>query len=570
MQSLPETSIIANRKNAVITQQISKVEDDCMLESIDSTFDLEKRIKKDFKIELAPNQLDLVEAIVDLNEKDVCETDARSGGKSFGASVGLALLSMDMPIEILITAPTDGQANRIIEKFKTKIVSKSDYLKSQINWKETTSTKITFKKTNSTWQAFSGSEWASQESIHGDLLLCDESQDISDLSLSQMLLPMIQSSRIHKVIKIGVPRGKNHFYRSAQSKEGIYLCHDWLHCPNLYEGGIFEFNGVKYPTSVLDRMPYIKWQQYFPNNPELWRDPPNAMDEDDFETQEEMKWRVDTNLFLNEAEQAMLIGDFTFDHLETEEYFFGLDIAGGKFIEKGKKNDRTELSIGRVRNGVTQKIACHSWQGDSLKQLDEILALIHPRYGKFHCKFGCADYGYNPMMVDALVDSGVIAEPVKFGERDRMTGKNVKNVMYGTFKFELQNDRFKYPSREFINKNKIMKNHFNQWLVLEEKVGRGINSVIEAPSGTHDDSCCADILLEKSCLTSPSQQTATSKKKKHHDFPMGDIKGVSVSSSVDRIIERERNINSSEDPFGRDKRGGGNNGNPFGGGPQSL
>ena len=198
---------------------------------------------------------------------------------------------------------------------------------------------------------------------------CDESQDLSDFALSNMLLPMISSSKVHKVVKIGVPRSKNHFYRSAMSKEGIYLIHDWLHCPHLLQGGVFEHKGVsgvitKYPQSVLDRMPYIKWQQYFPNNPELWRDPPTAMSEDDFETQQEMKWKVDSNTFLNEAEQAMLFGDFEFDQLGVEEYFFGLDIAGGKFIAKGKKNDRTELSIGRKRNGVTQKVACFT--GDTV------------------------------------------------------------------------------------------------------------------------------------------------------------------------------------------------------------
>ena len=385
---------------------------------------------------------------------------------------------------------------------------------------------------------------------------CDEAQDISDLSMSQMILPMIGHSSIRKVIKIGVPRSKNHFYRSAMSKSGIYLAHDWLHCPNLMNGGIFEFEGFKYPESVLSRMPYVKWQQYFPNNPELWRD--GDMSVDDFETQYEMKWLLDSDLFLNENEQSLLLGDFVFSHPETEEYFFGLDLAGGAKIKKGTKRDYTALSIGRKRNGVVQFVDAYEFQGDALEQMDNIIEIIHPMYGKYHCKFGLSDYGYNPMMVDALGKAGVNIEGVQFGARDQNTGKNNKNAMFETFKFELQTGRVKYPSKEFIMKHKILRKHFEQWCVLEEKKGIGINSRIDAPESEnyHDDGVCSNILLLKSCLTAPTKQFS---KKKEYKFPQL-LQGISVMTGVDEHLKKQVDGDS---PLKR-------NNNPFGNGPSSL
>jgi hypothetical protein len=313
-------------------------------------------------------------------------------------------------------------------------------------------------------------------------------------------------------------------------------------------------------------MPYVKWQEYFPNNPELWRDPPNPMSVEDFETQEEMKWLLDSDLFLNEKEQALLIGDFTFSGIATEEYYFGLDIAGGKDIKKGKKNDSSELSIGRIVGGVKQKIDCYTFQGDAVDQMDAFLNIIHPKYGKYHCKFGLADYGFNPMMVDALAKAGVNIESVQFGARDPNTGKNMKNAMYESFKFEDQSGRFKYPCKEYMNKHKGLKKHFGQWCILEEKRGLGINSKISAPSGQHDDACSADILLNRAMMTQPSKQIS---KKKPHTFPQT-MTGVSIMDGVDRQIEKEMG-NDDGNPFNRNNRDPRNGGsNPFGGGPVNL
>ena len=148
---LPEQSSIISKKKEIIDRQISEAMDKGFIGSVDSTFDLQCRIKKDFNIEVASNQLDLIEAIVDLKESSVTEVDARSGGKTFGAAIGMALLSLDNPIQIGITAPTEGQASRIITTFKTQIAPKSKYVMGRINWKLTTASKLVWKS-GSIWE----------------------------------------------------------------------------------------------------------------------------------------------------------------------------------------------------------------------------------------------------------------------------------------------------------------------------------------------------------------------------------------------------------------------------------
>ena len=545
--NLPEHSIVIQKKKSIIERRILESIDSAFEESITSAFDLKTRIKKEFNIELADNQLDDVEATIDLSIKNFTLTAARSGGKTFGIIIGMSILCLDMPMKIGITAPKAEQATRMINTFKTEIVPKSDYIKSRVDWKNTTNTKITWKN-GSTIEAFSGSFQSSEEGRHTDVICVDEAQNVADFSMSNMIAPMIGHSNIGKIIKLGVPRTKGHFYKSAQNPNGIYLSHDWLHCPRLHNRGTFEHKGVKYPVSVLDRMPLMKWQQYFPENPELWKD--GDMTSEDFETQYEMKWILDSNTFLSERHLELLIGDFEFKGRETEEYYFGLDLAGGGNVKQGDDRDETVLSIGRLRDGVKQKVASYFFQGDSIDQLEDILALIHPKYGMWHCKFGLVDLGYNPMLTDALIKEGVICEGVMFGSRDKETGKNMKNVMYESFRFEVEAGRFKYPCKAQITRDKALNKAFQQWCIVEEKNGMGINKKIEVPANQgHDDACSADILLNFALMGKVENKKLM---KEPYKFP-NILQGVSVTTGIDRLQQKSDNPfqEGNDSPFGK-------------------
>ena len=501
-----------------------------------SSFDTGLRIEKDFNIKLAENQKEVVETILDPNIPNVALTGARSGGKTFGVVTALTLASIngyqgEKSLKIGLTAPTEGQANRMISTFRTEIMANSPFIKSQVDLRLSGNTKIVFKN-GSMWEAFSGNEVSSQEGRHYHALIMDEAQNISDRAVNQILLPMVRHSKNPKVVKLGVPRCKNHFFKSAHSSHYVHISHDWLHCPNLLNSGVLEVNGIKYPKAIYEELPYAVIQRIFPNNPELWhRD--GSMLEEDFGTQYEMAWLLDADLLLNETNQGKLLGDFDFVQ-GTEEYFGGLDIAGGEQIKGGNCN--TAASIGRIVNGIRQKVDAISLNGDSVEQIAE---LEHFFKVKYRCKFVMGDYGYNSAIIDTLKHNGVPIEGVLFGARDGITGKNMKNSMYDSMLFEIESERFKYPSIDYINKHKVLKQHYDEWCLLERHRKSGVNDVIIPAEGNLSDGPCSDILLNLAMTTAAKQVTLGGGG--NINFP-AIVKGFSTSEAIGQWEKRsERN-----------------------------
>ena len=142
--------------------------------------------------------------------------------------------------------------------------------------------------------------------------------------------------KLSKVIKLGVPRLRNNFYRSSldTSPGSIFLKHDVFNCPQLFEAGTIETGNPEFPyfpVGQLGNCPLKYKKIYFPITPEkpdndkYWTD--GALTEEDWESQYLLKWLTDAELLLNEEEQDMLYGDFVFNSPETEKYFFGLDLV---------------------------------------------------------------------------------------------------------------------------------------------------------------------------------------------------------------------------------------------------
>ncbi len=144
---------------------------------------------------------------------------------------------------------------------------------------------------------------------------------------------------------------------------------------------------------------------------------------------------------------------------------------------------------------MKEKVACFTWQGDILQQLEEIKQIIHPKTGLFPCQFGLAD---NSNIAIAAIEEwkrdGLPIEGIKFGSTEKSTGSNYKNAMFGQFKHELQAGRIKFPSLDKIDKNKAFKRSFNEWCNVERHKKTGVNDAISAPSDMHDDHPCADVL----------------------------------------------------------------------------
>jgi hypothetical protein len=321
---------------------------------------------------------------------------------------------------------------------------------------------------------------------------------------------MVTASSIGKIIQLGVPLYKNHFWKSFQNPKYTKLVYPWLDCLKLQQAGVVYANGRNYPKLAVDQMPRSMKMKYFPDNPELWYDSMTGMSEEDFMTQNEMQWLDSLSLVLNEEDQIRLSSGIhtplnagnSFD-----KYYFGLDFAGGTVIKDKEKSDFTALSVWRKTSlNVKELVFATEWKGDMSTQLDDILSIIHPTRGLFKCVAGVADYGnMGGGIVDIMIKEGVPMTGLYFHARDPKTGKNFKNSMIEHFTFELRNDRVKYP-QGIINKKaglamqldpitKLFKKHFNQWCILEKHMSSsGINAQIAAPDEEKDDGAFSNCL----------------------------------------------------------------------------
>lgn len=444
---------------------------------------------------LYDNQIEIVEKISDLNCRYIMLAGSRSMGKSYSVAVGLIKLCIDnAPLLVGIFAPKFDQASRLVSQCIELL--KNSILSDKVLWDKSTKSRIVFEN-GSSIISNSASEVSNVEGIHVDCLVMDEAHKISDLSISQKLLPMVASSRIGKIIKLGVALYKNHFWRSYNDPQYEHLIYDWTLCPNLLRGGSIIVNGKEYSKYVIDRMPIQIKHTTFPNNPELWINTSDTT-EIDFKTQYLIQWIDGLDLLLNEVDQQMLTSGnhcWLNSGLITDTYYAGLDTAGGSPNHASGNLDFTSLSIWR-KNGfqVKEKVHHVEWRGDVTQAINEIYELINPQTGKFKCSFILVDYsniGIN--LVESYKKLGVPIEGITFGSTEKTSGKNYKNALADQFLFELRSDRVKFP-KDDIDKVKILKKSLNEWQSMERHSGLGINDKISVPEGDglHDDAAWAD------------------------------------------------------------------------------
>lgn len=339
-----------------------------------------------------------------------------------------------------------------------------------------------------------------------DLLLTDEAHAVSSYVYRVRLQPMNQDSAQQKNIKIGITLYDNHFRESAHNPKWTVLRYPWEQCQNLFKSNdLTEIDGKKYPTGILEQMPRSLKMKRWPNHPELHTESSTGMSEEDFKTQYEMEWVDTISGILSPEDQSKFFGnhDYLYKGLPNETYYFGLDFAGGKFIEKGKDRDSTQLVILRkTAENVKEVVACYTWQGDTEEQSKQIINVIT---NIFPCVFGLADYSSMGIsIVDKFINANIPIAGISFKSKEPITGKNYKNAMFDQFLFELRQDRFKYPNLNNMLNNgeaqteeaQLLNEHFFQWCSLERRKMIGINDEIAAPknSSVHDDAPMACVM----------------------------------------------------------------------------
>lgn len=456
--------------------------------------------KNFLNIDLESNQEDIIRNLCDPRCNYLGILGSRGGGKTFAVSVSLVKMCEDYPgLDIGVFGPRADQATRII--FETKKMLLSSPLKGAVDWEKTTNDKLIFKN-GSNILALSAAETSLQEGWHFSVVVVDEAHRVSNASMSERIIPMLGSKKISKLIKIGIPLFKNHFYSSYSDDKYKFLVHDWTRSPILLKSGAVMLESVdekikSYPTFVLERMPKMLKQAMFPKHLEIHSD--GDMTEMEFNTQYGMVWMDDINTFLRGEEPEKLVGahDPLMVARAGETYFFGLDTSSGTLTPGKYDLDFTALSVWRLRgDGIKERVYSREWQGgEGLAQAEDIAGLIHPQSGLFPCAFGCVDYSnIGITAVEMFKRLKIPVAGVLFSATDPTSHKNYKNAMAHQFQFELQADRVKYPKMEAIDRDKIMRKHYHQWLALERIVSVGLNDKISAPAGLHDDGPMCDLL----------------------------------------------------------------------------
>ena len=113
-----------------------------------------------------------------------------------------------------------------------------------------------------------------------DIAVLDEAQKISNYTVSERILPMLGATN-GKIIKIGTPRSRNHFYDSVEGKGSqdgwTVIRKSWTECAQLHSLNSIMLPDIKDPTKmrpyssyVLSLCPKSIKMEMFPNNPEIW------------------------------------------------------------------------------------------------------------------------------------------------------------------------------------------------------------------------------------------------------------------------------------------------------------
>ena len=460
---------------------------------------------------LHENQTALLNAVCNPHIRQVSAIMARQTGKTETIASLCGYLADNYPtMRIGVFTPKIQQAEISLGRVSVFYQMNEDKLNNKI---------ITCNKdkialsNNSFIMAVSASDQSNIEGLTFDVIILDEAQKISDYTWSERIVPMGGATNA-KLIKIGTPKFRNHFYDSIQNNEWAHVIRDWTQCPQLWAldnpklylpDHLGSGNMRQYSKFVMKLMPKSLKQQYFPNNPEVWTE--GEMSIEDFKTQYMLEFVDGAGQFLT-AEEVKQLTDGDFDWMDHgiigEKYYAGIDFAGSD----AEGADFTHISVIRVDpTGQRQKVWSMEMHGESYPDQIRIIAKLFggPRpiwsvQSIFADYTGCGA----PVIQTLQMEYGMRnLQGIIFNSSDRYTnsGMNMKNIMFAEIKNAINMNIFKYPSKErfynsISNQNGQSFYHkmIEEWSDLEFEARNTINKRIEAPKGQHDDVPCSDAL----------------------------------------------------------------------------
>lgn len=326
-----------------------------------------------------------------------------------------------------------------------------------------------------------------------------------------------------KLIQIGTPKTRNHFYDAVEGKESdqwYVVRKDWTECEQLWALASTELPDHndpthtamrKYSSFVLSLMPKSLKQDYFPTRPDVWTE--GAMSVEDFKTQYMLQFVDGASQFLTTEEvESLKSGEFDWitEGIYGETYVAGIDFASST----ADTADYTHISILRVDRNTRQKQKVFAIELSGMsypEQINVIDNLLGNKNPKFYCQAIFCDFtGCGRPVVQSLIEERGMKQVtgITFNATDTLwnTGMNFKNAMYAHAKQEIDYGRFKYPSLDRYSRcvpsDQIGFWHrqISEWsdLLCEQKIS--INKRIGAGPGAHDDVPSADILAISASL----------------------------------------------------------------------
>jgi len=514
---------------------------DMMVEGTKSEISPVYFAKNRMNIDLAQNQIELVKAICDFNIKRVASLQARQGGKSFSVGAGITIAAdrdiahkPDRGTLIGVFANKEDQAYLIRKKIEP-LLKDNEYFKSRIDWNRCTKRELVWKDRSdggvgSVIKFLSASEQAHIEGETFDIIVLDESQKISDHVFEEAIIPMGGAADA-KIIQIGTPRRKNHFYNAIEDRNSNYVVikHDFTQCPRLWYNRAVIINDKPYSSYVLTLMPLSLRRELFPDNPiivfdgnkiplmDIPLEGGKGMSIKNFKTQYMLQWLSDVDAYLSKLEfEKLAAGDFEVlsEGVRGEMYYAGIDCGGSLALEDeyGESEDEAEshtsISIIRVTpNGFKQKVF-HKFlpkDMDWVEQGRHFIDLFHPVKGKFNVKNILIDMAnVGKPVLDYMKSANLPIEGIVFNATEKDSKKNFKNAMYDIFKYDLQDNKWLYPKLvsgfDYNQEDELlsdMKNSYLQWedLEAEEPKSGGVNKKFkQGNSSRGDDAPNSDVL----------------------------------------------------------------------------
>lgn len=337
--------------------------------------------------------------------------------------------------------------------------------------------------------AISASDGSNIEGESFKIIICEESQDISNYKLTKAISPMGAAYNA-TTIKIGTATTyKGNFYEAIQRNKKEYQ-----------EGHLRVKNHFEYDYTVV--------QKYNPNYAKYIEREKRTLGEnsDAFRMSYKLEWIFSRGMFVDINEFEIRNGDDLLDYIYSDTYnnhVAGIDIGGGGDKKSGDL-DSTVISVVEVdwnspavietsyneETGQdetfiaydTRLVAQEEISGEVAEDYEEQYHLIMEYLKRFKI---------SKLVIDATKESSLaqrIRANVNYPVEAFVFSSKSKSDLYKNFENEINTGRFKYPNSAFAKETKEHQKFTYQMSELQ-KGYRGSYLVVAHPpeKGAHDD-----------------------------------------------------------------------------------